>query len=107
MEKTQRKTETKKTSPSSKAAPRKASAVKASGNRSRTRVAEEPSPEERDRMIRDAAYFRAEKRGFAEGNPEEDWREAERELEERLRSEGKPARTRRGAKGSGGSSQSG
>ncbi|MFO8153334.1 DUF2934 domain-containing protein [Thioalkalivibrio sp.] len=43
-----------------------------------------PSPEERERLIREAAYLRAEQRGFVGGSPEEDWVEAEREIDERL-----------------------
>lgn len=43
------------------------------------------SPEERLRMIRDAAYYRAEKRGFAPGHEYEDWLAAEREIDEWLR----------------------
>lgn len=43
-----------------------------------------PDPEERERMIREAAYLRAEQRGFAGGSPEEDWAEAEREVDARL-----------------------
>lgn len=40
--------------------------------------------EERQAMIREAAYLRAEQRGFAGGSPEEDWVLAEREIDERL-----------------------
>ena len=35
-------------------------------------------------LIEDAAYYIAEKRGFAEGDPDEDWREAERQVRELL-----------------------
>jgi len=35
-------------------------------------------------MIATAAYFRAEKRGFAGGSAEQDWYEAEAELRERF-----------------------
>src|SRR3569832_430219 len=38
-------------------------------------------------MIRTAAYFRAERRGFALGHAEEDWIAAEREIDERLAQE--------------------
>jgi Protein of unknown function (DUF2934) len=38
--------------------------------------------EERHRMICDAAYFRAERRGFANGDPQQDWLEAEQEIED-------------------------
>lgn len=38
------------------------------------------SPEERRRLVESAAYFRAEKRGFAPGFELEDWIEAEAEV---------------------------
>ena len=40
--------------------------------------------EERQAMIREAAYLRAEKRGFVGGSPEEDWVLAEQDVDERL-----------------------
>ena len=39
------------------------------------------TPEQRYRMICDAAYFRAECRGFIGGNPAEDWTAAEAEID--------------------------
>lgn len=39
---------------------------------------------ERLAMIRDAAYYKAEKRGFAPGHETQDWAEAEREIDELL-----------------------
>jgi hypothetical protein len=42
------------------------------------------TPEERERMIREAAYLRAERRGFAGGSSEEDWAAAESEIDELL-----------------------
>ncbi len=39
----------------------------------------------RHELIAEMAYYRAERRGFAAGDPDEDWREAEREVEELLR----------------------
>ena len=39
------------------------------------------APEERRRMIETAAYYRAEKRGFFDGDPVKDWLEAEKEIE--------------------------
>lgn len=39
------------------------------------------TPEQRYRMICDAAYFRAERRGFIGGNPAEDWTAAEAEID--------------------------
>ncbi len=44
--------------------------------------------EERDRMIAEAAYFRAERRGFAPGNEMEDWLQAESEIDSLTRSGG-------------------
>jgi hypothetical protein len=35
-------------------------------------------------MIAEAAYYRAEKRGFQEGDPVEDWLAAEEEINEKL-----------------------
>jgi Protein of unknown function (DUF2934) len=45
------------------------------------------SPEQRQRMIREAAYFRAEKRGFVGGSAQDDWRAAQQEIDERLSQE--------------------
>lgn len=45
------------------------------------------SRQEREDMIREAAYLRAEQRGFVGGSPEEDWRQAEREVDRRLAQE--------------------
>ncbi len=42
------------------------------------------SPELRLHMIRDAAYFRAERRGFTSGDPMQDWIEAEAEVDRML-----------------------
>jgi Protein of unknown function (DUF2934) len=39
------------------------------------------SPQQREQMIRDAAYFHAEKRGFAGASPQEDWLKAEQEVD--------------------------
>lgn len=43
-----------------------------------------PDPHERLRLISEAAYFRAEARGFAPGYDEIDWLEAEREVEQAM-----------------------
>jgi phage terminase Nu1 subunit (DNA packaging protein) len=40
-----------------------------------------PTPEEKHRMIETAAYYRAQKREFSDGDPETDWLEAEQEIE--------------------------
>jgi hypothetical protein len=42
------------------------------------------SPEERNRMVAEAAYYRAEQRGFAEGSPLEDWLAAESQIDAML-----------------------
>ena len=39
------------------------------------------SAEERYRAIAEAAYYKAESRGFQEGDPGQDWREAEAEID--------------------------
>lgn len=41
--------------------------------------------EQRMKMIAEAAYYLAEKRGFIGGNPEQDWLEAESRIEEQLK----------------------
>jgi hypothetical protein len=48
----------------------------------------------RRQMIAEAAYFRAQNRGFRGGNPVEDWLIAEREIDAMLRSD----RSRAGAR---------
>jgi hypothetical protein len=40
------------------------------------------TPEERMDMIREAAYFKAERRNFTPGNDAQDWADAEREIDE-------------------------
>lgn len=53
-------------------------------------VAKQPpvTPEERYRMIEEAAYFRSEKRGFVGGNVAEDWIHAEAEIDHMLKKQG-------------------
>lgn len=41
-------------------------------------------PEQRAALIAEAAFFRAEKRGFAPGHEVEDWLAAEAEVDEKL-----------------------
>jgi hypothetical protein len=51
-------------------------------------------PEKRAAMIAEAAFFRAEKRGFAPGGETADWLEAEQEVDARLlRADAPAART--------------
>ena len=42
------------------------------------------SPEERRRMIDESAFFRAEQRGFTDGDPVTDWLRSEREIDKVL-----------------------
>jgi hypothetical protein len=46
------------------------------------------SPEKRQRMVEEAAYYRALRRGFAPGNEAEDWAAAEEEIERLLAGQG-------------------
>ena len=43
-------------------------------------------PTERDRLVAEAAYYIAERRGFSPGSELSDWLEAEREVDIRIRS---------------------
>lgn len=45
------------------------------------------SHDEREEMIRKAAYYQAEKRGFQDGSQEQDWQEAEKLVDEQLEKE--------------------
>lgn len=52
------------------------------------------TPEERYRMIQEAAYFRAETCGFVGGDVAEDWLQAEAEIDRMLKAQGRlPSRT--------------
>ncbi|WP_295437773.1 DUF2934 domain-containing protein [uncultured Thiodictyon sp.] len=42
------------------------------------------TPEQRQEMVREAAYYKAEKRDFTGGNDAQDWADAEREIDELL-----------------------
>ena len=72
----------KKTSPSSRgaAAPRRHAAQRRPAAGSPAAV----TPEERYRMIAEAAYNRAQLRGFTAGGEVQDWLEAEAEIDARL-----------------------
>jgi Tfp pilus assembly protein PilV len=70
------------------AAPRKTATRKApvrKAPRARTSTTGAVSDEARYKMIQDAAYYLAERRGFAPGHAQEDWAEAERQVDEQLR----------------------
>lgn len=51
------------------------------------------TPEERHRLVAEAAYFIAERRGFAAGCELDDWLQAEAEVERRLDASSGPAGT--------------
>ncbi|MFZ0498899.1 MAG: DUF2934 domain-containing protein [Steroidobacteraceae bacterium] len=79
--------------PAEKAAPRRRAepvkpAAPVSGGSARITVSEDA----RRAMIAEAAFLRAERRGFAPGNEEEDWLAAEAEVDRLLRagSSGRP-----------------
>lgn len=61
-------------------------AISAWLGRQRSKVRIFPSTEQRQEMIAEIAFRRAQERGFQGGNPETDWMEAERELNESLMS---------------------
>jgi hypothetical protein len=64
-----------------KRASRKAAAMAA---KAATPFTQFVDPERRDALIAEAAYFRAEKRGFEAGHEREDWLAAEAEVDARL-----------------------
>ena len=82
-------TEKKTASGRASAASKKPAAVTSSAKpRRKTPVAARTSgprpgipPEERRRLIAQEAYLKAERRGFSGGSPEQDWLEAEAEID--------------------------
>ena len=64
-----------------KRAPRKASVVVSAGAPTFSQFV---GPEQRAGLIAEAAFFRAEKRGFAPGHEVEDWLAAESEVDSKL-----------------------
>jgi hypothetical protein len=70
-----------------KASPRRptASVSRRSSPRVSAPAAPAIGPEEIRQMIAEAAYYRAERRGFAPGDPTQDWLDAEAEVMVRLR----------------------
>lgn len=74
-----------------KTATAKPGAARKAGNKRKKPAAEAPAPtqpvntDERWKLIAEAAYLRAERRGFGVGDPLADWLDAEREVDERLR----------------------
>ena len=57
-----------------------------------------PSPEERYRMVCEAAYFIAERRGFVGGDSAQDWVLAERQIDAMLAATPAAARRARSSK---------
>lgn len=72
----------KKTSVKKKAVKKKASQKKTTAKKkAKAATLVDVSPEERWKMIAEAAYLKAEKRGFTGGNELDDWTEAEQEVD--------------------------
>lgn len=70
-----------KAAPAKKAAPKKAAAPRSSAPRAKKAATNSISEEMRLHMIREAAYYRAQHRGFGGGAETEDWCAAEREID--------------------------
>ena len=75
-------------------AARPAAPVKAAAPRKQAARAV-PTQAERDQMVRMAAYFRAQQRGFAPGNEWEDWLVAEAEISALVEPAPPPAKSRK------------
>jgi hypothetical protein len=60
------------------------SQTEASVSPQKPEVTAQVTPEERWHMISEAAYYRAEKRGFVGGDSAEDWAEAEAQIDAEL-----------------------
>lgn len=86
-----RKTSTRRARPAAARAPTP-DKPKASAAAKRARAGAEPAAAERRVWIATAAYFRAERRGFAPGGEVDDWLEAEAELSTRTPPSPRPAR---------------
>ena len=77
-------TETSKPKSAAANEPLKGSAAKSSDAAAAGKAArdlEQHDPDERRRRIAETAYYRAERRGFAPGREEDDWLEAEQEID--------------------------
>lgn len=73
--------------PAARAARKPAPASAEKAARPRARRPATVSPEERLRYIAEAAYYIAERRGFAGGGPLDDWLQAEAQIEHLLDTE--------------------
>jgi hypothetical protein len=58
--------------------------AKPNGEKAKPNGAGEPSAKEMYEMVAQAAYYRAEKRGFQPGFEADDWAQAEAEVKQRL-----------------------
>ena len=66
------------------AAPRRATSAQRAAPITTTNVQAEVSPEEIRRLISEAAYYRAQERGFEPGHELDDWIQAESEVMGRI-----------------------
>lgn len=73
-----------KAAPPKAAAAKKATAKPAASRAGKAKSLKNVTPEQRYRMICDAAYFRAERRNFAPENEIQDWLDAEAEINRML-----------------------
>ncbi len=71
-----------------KAPAKKPGATRPAVAKTRARKTGRVSPVDRQRFVAEAAYFKAERRGFAEGGELDDWIEAEAEIDALLDSRG-------------------
>jgi hypothetical protein len=78
---------------SSARAPRKSATSKPTRKQTPTETAPLLDPERRRALIAEAAYFRAERRGFEPGHETEDWLAAELEVDTALTAGVSPQRT--------------
>ncbi len=82
---TPKKAVAKRAAPTSAETSKKRATKKTKGAGAETLRAGPVTAEERHRMIAEAAYYIAERRGFQGGDPEQDWREAEAQISGMLR----------------------
>ncbi|MEW6353078.1 MAG: DUF2934 domain-containing protein [Pseudomonadota bacterium] len=66
------------------ARPKKALSIVENSAAAEAEIHKTVTPEERERMIAEAAYYRAERRAFQGGDPDLDWLEAEAEIDRKL-----------------------
>jgi hypothetical protein len=78
--------------PSAARTPRKSSSTKPTRKTAPALSAGLIDPEHRRALIAEAAYFRAERRGFEPGHEAEDWLAAEAEVDTALTAGASPAR---------------